>query len=571
MILVPEMDLNICHSFIWFFSPRAFLCVCPSFFNGVRHNALVSDMISSRAAFIVLAAVKLKLRNIRGVDMDINEMLVQITGDIDTWMYTYVLLILLVAVGIYFSFKTRFVQIRFIGDMFRQVTEKKHVEGERSISSFQALMVSTASRVGTGNIAGVASAIAGVVGAGATGGAGAIFWMWAMALVGAASAFIESTCAQIWKVKDGEGAFRGGPAYYIEQAIGSRKFGVLFAILLILCFAFGFNGLQAFNACSSLEYYMPDYQTNGGAMIVGLILVLMTAAVIFGGAKRISVITSIVVPIMAFAYIAVAIWTTIIFADYIPQMFQAIFAAAFDWQAIFGGFTGSVIMLGIKRGLYSNEAGMGSAPNAAATASVSHPVKQGLVQSLSVYIDTLLICSCSAVMVCLFLVQDPETALQFKGIPLVQQAVQNSIGPIGIHFITFAIFAFAYSSLIGNYFYAESNFKFITKNKNALIVFRFLCLAAILYGAVNSFDLAWNLADIFMGLMAMMNLIVILIIGKWAILALKDYEKQKKEGKDPVFLASSIPGLPACDCWHEEHIPEIGEPVKEFFVDPLSK
>ena len=174
-------------------------------------------------------------------------------------------------------------------------------------------------------------------------------------------------------------------------------------------------------------------------------------------------------------------------------------------------------------------------------------------------------------MVCLFLVQDPETALQFKGIPLVQQAVQNSIGPIGIHFITFAIFAFAYSSLIGNYFYAESNFKFITKNKNALIVFRFLCLAAILYGAVNSFDLAWNLADIFMGLMAMMNLIVILIIGKWAILALKDYEKQKKEGKDPVFLASSIPGLPACDCWHEEHIPEIGEPVKEFFVDPLSK
>ena len=283
---------NLSFIYVVLFYP-CFFCVGRSFFNGVRHNALVSDMISSRAAFIVIAAVKLKLRNIRGVDMDINEMLVQITGDIDTWMYTYVLLILLVAVGIYFSFKTRFVQIRFIGDMFRQVTEKKHVEGERSISSFQALMVSTASRVGTGNIAGVASAIAGVVGAGATGGAGAIFWMWAMALVGAASAFIESTCAQIWKVKDGEGAFRGGPAYYIEQAIGSRKFGVLFAILLILCFAFGFNGLQAFNACSSLEYYMPDYQTNGGAMIVGLILVLMTAAVIFGGAKRISVITSI--------------------------------------------------------------------------------------------------------------------------------------------------------------------------------------------------------------------------------------------------------------------------------------
>ncbi len=503
--------------------------------------------------------------------MDLNAWLIQVTGDFDTWMYTYVLLLLLVAVGIYFSFRTKFVQIRYIGDMFRQVTEKKHVEGESSISSFQALMVSTASRVGTGNIAGVASAIAGVVGAGATGGAGAIFWMWAMAIVGAASAFIESTCAQIWKIKDGDGGFRGGPAYYIEQALHSRKLGILFSILLILCFAFGFNGLQAFNACSSLEYYMPDYQTNGGAMVVGLILVLMTAAVIFGGAKRISVITSFVVPIMAFAYIAIAIWTTIVNVEYLPQMFQAIFSAAFDWQAIFGGFTGSVIMLGIKRGLYSNEAGMGSAPNAAATASVSHPVKQGLVQSLSVYIDTLLICSCSAVMVCLFLVQDPETALQFKGIPLVQQAVQSSVGVAGIHFITFAIFAFAYSSLIGNYFYAESNFKFITKNKSALVIFRFACLGAILFGAINSFDLAWNLADIFMGFMAIMNLIVIVIIGKWALLALKDYEKQKKEGKDPVFLASSIPGLPECECWKEEDIPDLGNPVKDFIVDPLVK
>ena len=302
----------------------------------------------------------------------LNDWLIQVTGDFDTWMYTYVLLILLVAVGIYFSIRTRFVQIRYIGDMFRQVTEKKHVEGASSISSFQALMVSTASRVGTGNIAGVASAIAGVVGAGATGGAGAIFWMWAMAIFGAASAFIESTLAQIWKVKDKDGAFRGGPAYYIQQAIGSRKLGVLFSILLILCFAFGFNGLQAFNACSSLEYYMPDYQTNGGSLVLGLILMLMTAAVIFGGAKRISVITSIVVPIMAGAYIIIAVWTTISNAQYLPMMFQAIFQAAFDWQAIFGGFTGSVIMLGIKRGLYSNEAGMGSAPNAAATASVSH-------------------------------------------------------------------------------------------------------------------------------------------------------------------------------------------------------
>lgn len=496
--------------------------------------------------------------------MDFNAWLIQITGDFDTWMYTYILLILLVCVGIYFSIRTRFVQIRFIGDMFRQVTEKKHVEGERSISSFQALMVSTASRVGTGNIAGVATAVA-------TGGPGAVFWMWAMAIFGAASAFVESTLAQIWKVKGEEGEFRGGPAYYIQQALGSRFFGVVFSILLILCFAFGFNGLQAFNACSSLEYYMPDYQTNGGAIVMGLILVLMTAAVIFGGSKRISVITSIVVPVMAFAYIFIAVWTTVVNIPYIPQMFAILFENAFDWQSIFGGFTGSCVMLGIKRGLYSNEAGMGSAPNAAATASVSHPVKQGLVQSLSVYIDTILICSCSAVMVLIFYVQDPVTAQALNGIPLVQAAVQNSVGVVGIHFITFAIFAFAYSSLIGNYFYAESNFKFITQSKPALIVFRVACLAAILYGALNSFDLAWNLADIFMGFMAIMNLIVILLLGKWALAALKDYEKQKKQGKDPIFMASSIPGLPATECWHEDELENLGNPVEEFFVDPLTE
>ena len=253
-------------------------------------------------------------------------------------------------------------------------------------------MVSTASRVGTGNIAGVATAIA-------LGGPGAVFWMWLMAIVGAASAFIESTLAQIWKIRGKEGEFRGGPAYYIEKALGHRWLGILFAVLLILCYAFGFNGLQAYNACSALEYYVPDYNENGLAMIVGLLLVLMTATVIFGGQKRISVITSIVVPVMALAYIAIALWTTISNIAWLPAAFAVLFESAFDFESIFGGFAGSVVMLGIKRGLYSNEAGMGSAPNAAATASVSHPVKQGLVQSLSVYIDTILICTCSAIMV----------------------------------------------------------------------------------------------------------------------------------------------------------------------------
>ncbi|MBR5260458.1 MAG: alanine:cation symporter family protein [Eggerthellaceae bacterium] len=476
-----------------------------------------------------------------------NDALVAITGEISGFMYTYILVFLLVGTGIYFTIRTKGVQIRFIKDMFTQLTEKKHVKGVRAISSFQALMVSTASRVGTGNIAGIATALA-------TGGPGAVFWMWLMAIVGAASAFVESTLAQIWKVRGEEGEFRGGPAYYIQYALGKRWLGVVFSVLLILCFAFGFNGLQAFNAVSALEYYIPDYATNGVAMFAGLGLTVMAAVVIFGGAKRISVITSFIVPVMAFAYIILAVWVTVTNLHELPAIFALVIESAFDFESIFGGFAGSVVMLGIKRGLYSNEAGMGSAPNAAATASVSHPVKQGLVQSLSVYIDTLLVCSCSAVMVLVFYVQDPATASSLNGMPLVQMAVNNSVGEIGIHFITFAIFMFAYSSLIGNYFYAESNMRFIKDDPRVLLVFRILCMAAIVYGAVNSFDLAWNLADIFMGLMAMMNLVVILLLGKWALRALDDYSEQRRAGKDPVFVSDRIEGMPATECWHVDNL-----------------
>ena len=493
----------------------------------------------------------------------LNQMLVDWTGEIDGFMYTYILVILLVFVGIYFTIRTKGVQIRYIKDMFTQLTEKKHVEGEKSISSFQALMVSTASRVGTGNIAGIATAIA-------TGGPGAVFWMWIMSIVGAASAFIESTLAQIWKVRGADGEFRGGPAYYIQQGLGKRWLGVVFAVALILCFAFGFNGLQAYNMTSALEYYIPDYATNGTAIAVGLVTIVFTAFVIFGGAKRISIITSIVVPVMAIAYIALAVWTTVSNLGEIPAVFGLIFASAFDFQSIFGGFAGSVVMLGIKRGLFSNEAGMGSAPNAAATASVSHPVKQGLVQSLSVYIDTLVICTCSAMMVLIFYVQNPDAAQALNGMPLVQMAVNNSVGEAGIHFITFAIFAFAFSSLIGNYFYAESNVRFIANNKYVLLVFRVLCLAAIMYGCLNSFDLAWNLADIFMGFMAIINLVAILLLGKWALKALDDYTAQRRAGKDPVFMASSIAGLPATECWHEDELEDFGgAPIKEYLDEAL--
>ncbi|MEG0027390.1 MAG: alanine/glycine:cation symporter family protein [Raoultibacter sp.] len=470
------------------------------------------------------------------------DLLIDITGEISGVMYTYLLVFMLVGAGIYFTIRTKGVQFRYIKDMFTVLTEQKHVPGAKSVSSFQALMVSTASRVGTGNIAGIATAIA-------TGGPGAVFWMWLMALIGGASAFIESTLAQIFKVRGKDGEFRGGPAYYIEQALGKRWLGIVFSILLIICFAYGFNALQSFNMSSSLEYYIPGYTDSKAPFALAIVLVVCTAFVIFGGAHRISFMTSIIVPIMAIAYIALALWVTVTHLGDIPAVFSLIFDSAFNFQSIFGGFAGSVVVTGIKRGLFSNEAGMGSAPNAAASASVSHPCKQGLVQVLSVFIDTIVICTCTAMMILVFFVNgDPGT---LNGMPLVQQAINSSVGEMGIHFVTFSIFAFAFSSLIGNYFYAESNIKFIKNNKTLLFVFRISCLVAIFMGAQSNFDLAWNIADIVMGCMAFVNIVAIVLLGKWAFRALDDYTAQRKEGKDPVFYADSIPGLPPTQCWHE--------------------
>lgn len=471
------------------------------------------------------------------------EGLADITDAVSGAMYTYVLVFLLIAAGVYFTVRTKGVQFRYIKDMFSVLTEQKHVEGSKSVSSFQALMVSTASRVGTGNIAGIATAIA-------VGGPGAIFWMWLMALIGSASAFIESTLAQMFKVKGENGEFRGGPAYYIEQALGKRWLGVLFSVLLIICFAYGFNALQAYNMSSAFEYYIPNYESSQAPLAIGILLTVFAAFVIFGGSHRISFMTSIIVPVMAIAYIGLALFITITHLGDVPAVFALIFESAFDLQSIFGGFAGSVVVIGIKRGLYSNEAGMGSAPNAAAAASVSHPCKQGLVQTLSVFIDTLIICTCTAMMVLVFYVNgDPG---DLNGMPLVQQAINSSVGEFGIHFITFAICAFAFSSLIGNYFYAESNIKFIKDNKVVLFLFRVTCLAAIFMGAQSSFDLAWNFADIAMGCMAFVNIAAIILLGKWALKALDDYTAQRKENKNPVFLAENIPGLPPTQCWHGE-------------------
>ena len=468
-------------------------------------------------------------------------MLNEILGKVNDWMYTYLLLFLLVGTGIYFTIRTRCVQLRFLKESFHVLKEKGQEEnGKKQVSSFQALMISTASRVGTGNIAGIATAIA-------AGGAGAVFWMWLMAIIGGASAFIESTLAQVYKVKDKDKEeFRGGPSYYMEKALGKRSVGVLFAILLIICFAYGFNGLQSFNMSSSLEYYIPGYSETIYPVIVGAVLAIGTALVIFGGVHRIGFITSVLVPIMAGSYLLIGLYTIVTNISELPHVFFMILSQAFDFQAFAGGMAGSAVVIGIKRGLFSNEAGMGSAPNASASASVSHPAKQGMVQVLSVFIDTLLICSATAMMLLLSGVEGKTGGLD--GIPFVQKAVSANVGNWGIHFITLSIFAFAFSSLIGNYYYAESNILFIKNNKKLLFVFRITCILAVVFGAQADFSMMWNIADITMGCMATVNIIVILILGNKAIRVLKDYEKQKKEGKDPVFSAKDV-GIDNADCW----------------------
>jgi len=448
------------------------------------------------------------------------------------YMYTYVLIILLVACGVWFTVRTKGVQFRLLVDGIKSMMDKTEEgeNGEKKVSSFQALMISTASRVGTGNIAGIATAIA-------TGGPGAVFWMWLMALLGGASAFIESTLAQVYKVKEG-GHYRGGPSYYMERALGKRWMGILFSILLILCFAYGFNGLQAFNMSSALEYYIADYSNTYWPMIVGIILAIATGFVIWGGVHRIGFISSVIVPVMATIYILIGFVTMIMNITELPGVFATIFREAFDFKAIAGGFAGSAVVIGIKRGLFSNEAGMGSAPNASASADVDHPVKQGLVQVISVFIDTILICCSTAMMLLVSGVEGVSGTLD--GIPFVQAAISANVGEWGIHFITFSIFAFAFSSVIGNYFYAESNILFIKNSKVLLFLFRITCVVAVFLGAQADFALVWNLADITMGFMAIVNIIAIFMLGKVVFKVLKNYEEQKRAGKNPVFYEDEV-------------------------------
>lgn len=447
-----------------------------------------------------------------------------ILSDINNFLYTYILIALLMLCGLYFSFKTKFVQIRYFIESMRLMAEKSR---NNNISSFQALMISTASRVGTGNIAGITTALV-------AGGPGAIFWMWIMAILGSASAFIESTLAQIYKVHDDDGvSFRGGPAYYIQTALKKRWLGILFSVLLIVCFSYGFNALQSYQISSSFQYYIPDYSNTIWPYIIGILLSLFAAFVIFGGVHRIGFISSFVVPIMAVVYLGVGIYITFSNLDKLSEVFSTIINQALDFKSIFGGFAGSVIVIGIKRGLFSNEAGMGSAPNASATADVSHPAKQGIAQALSVFIDTM-ICTTTAFLV---LVSGVELDGHLDGIPLVQQALNFELGPFGIHFISVSILLFAFSSIIGNYCYSESNILFIHDSSTFLFLFRLSCIIPIFLGSIASANVVWDFADICMGFMSIVNIISIILLSKRTVLCLEDYSRQRSEGKNPVFNA----------------------------------
>ncbi len=450
-------------------------------------------------------------------------------------LWTYILIALLLGCAAWFTIRTRFVQFRMIGEMFRLLGESTGKEEKHHISSFQAFTVSLASRVGTGNLAGVATAIA-------IGGPGAVFWMWIIALLGSSSAFVESTLAQLYKVK-GKNSFVGGPAYYMEKGLKKRWMGLLFAVLITVTFGFAFNSVQSNTLCAALE---SAFQWNH--VVVGWVLTILTLIIIFGSIQRIAKVSSVIVPVMALGYIGLALFVILCNLHHLPLVLETIVSNAFGWEQFAGGGVGAALMQGIKRGLFSNEAGMGSAPNAAATASVSHPVKQGLIQTLGVFTDTLLICTCTAFII---LFSGAPLDGTVNGVQLTQCALSNEIGTIGTIYVAVALLFFAFSSILGNYYYGEANIRFLTRRKDVLIIYRLLVGGMVLFGAVASLDFVWSLADVTMGVMALCNLFTILCLGKYAFRLLVDYRTQKKQGvKDPIFKKESFPDIEKdIECW----------------------
>ena len=458
-----------------------------------------------------------------------------ITG-INDILWSYILVTALLCCAVWFTLRTRGVQFRMLREMGRVLGESagSGPGGGRHVSSFQAFAVSLASRVGTGNLAGVATAIV-------IGGPGAVFWMWIIALLGAASAFVESTLAQLYK-RRGKDSFIGGPAYYMRYGLGKRWMGVLFAVLISVTFGFAFNSVQSNTICAAWESAF-----GVDRLWIGGVLTLLTLLIVFGGIHRIARVSSVIVPVMALGYILLALGIVAFNFRRLPEVLELILSEAFGWGPALGGGVGAALMQGIKRGLFSNEAGMGSAPNVAATAHVSHPVKQGLIQTLGVFTDTLVICTCTAFIILFGGV--PDTSL--NGIQLTQAALVSEIGPAGGIFVAAAIFLFAFSSIIGNYYYGEANVRFITSHTGMLTLYRLLVGGMVMFGAAATLDLVWNLADITMALMTFCNLVAIVLLGHQAFLLLSDYRAQKRRGiRHPVFRKEQVEGLKGrIECW----------------------
>ena len=438
----------------------------------------------------------------------------------NNFIYTYLVIGLLIGCGIYFTIRTKGVQFRMLFESVRMLFNSESASPEgKQISSFQAFAVSLGSRVGTGNLAGVATAIA-------VGGPGAVFWMWVTALFGAATGFVEATLAQLYKRKDKE-SFIGGPAYYIERGLGKRRLAIVSAILLIITFAYGFTLVQANTIGAAFEN-----EFGWNHIYVGLTIAVLLAVIILGGIGRIAKITAVIVPFMAIGYLIIAGYVIVVNISSVPAVFKTIIDSAFGIRQAAGGVVGAAIMQGVRRGLFSNEAGLGSAPNAAATAHVSHPVKQGLVQSLGVFIDTLVICSCTAFILLLSGVD--ISGKSGIGIELTQMALTSQIGHFGSLFLTIALFFFAFSTLIGVYYYGEANLRFFTRNKIVILVFRLTVAIMSGVGACISLEAAWELTDICMAVSGVFNLVALIVLCPKVVKVLDDYTAQRKAGiKNP--------------------------------------
>lgn len=458
------------------------------------------------------------------------------------FMWTYFLIGLIIVTGVYFSFSIKFVQFTYIKEMFRLISEKpkESKNGEKKgVSAFQAFTISAASRVGTGTIAGVAIAIV-------MGGPGSVFWMWIMAIFGGASSFAESTLAQVYKVKDKKGVFRGGPAYYMEKGLGEKWMGVLFAIVISITYGFAFNSVQTNTIAQSLSVY--GINTN----LAGIILLVLTIFVIFGGVTQVVKITQWLVPVMALIYLFIVFVIMVINFDKLPGVLAQIVKSAFGLEQVGGGVIGmsTAILLGVKRGMFTNEAGLGSTPNAAATADSTHPAKQGFIQTLGVYFDTCLVCTATAFLILLYPGIEYGNG-KLQGIQLTQAALTSQIGSIGTLFLIVAIFLFGYSSVIGNYYYGETNIQYLIPKKWAVTVYRVLVCVFVYLGSIMDLNVVWGVADVTMGVMTLLNLIAIIGLSSVVYVVLKDYVKQHKQGKDPHFYLDNLPiKLNNVECWN---------------------